>query len=300
VTWNLEPTWGEIRASADVGIILNDFYSWDVTDLTADWLNGVHPNYGMEIIGDERIQQRERAFAPREAAENFPRLRVDYTVVDDDLPPIVTVDPLPDYSRRSFTVSWSGHDQGPAGIDYYDVQYRVDGGSWIDWQVGVELTSAEFMNGENGRFYEFRARGVDTAGNVELFGAPEAATLVDTIPPTTTVDPLPPVVSDSTFFVSWTGSDGDGSGIRYYDIRTRFNDGPWSLWLAETLSTGETFTAMQGDGIYEFEARAVDNAGHVEQFHGVAEAATVVDAEAPFIRPWIWLPLVMNSTTVGQ
>jgi hypothetical protein len=299
VTWNTEPAWGEIRSTADVGSA-EQFYSWDVTSLTDDWLTGAQPNYGMEIIGDERIQERERAFYSREALQNFPRLRVDYTVVQDTLPPIVTVNPLPDFTRRHFTVSWSGVDQGPAGIAYYDVQYRVDGGAWIDWQMGVTTTSAEFMDGENGRLYEFRARGVDNVGNVQPFDGPQTATVVDTLPPEATMDPLPPITHETSFYISWTGTDHGGSGIQYFDVRVRFNGGDWVIVLEHTILADTVFDATEGDGVYEFEVRAADNVNNLEPFSAVGEASTAVDVVPPFVEPKVWLPMAEEEAMVGR
>ncbi|MEZ4682654.1 MAG: DNRLRE domain-containing protein [Caldilineaceae bacterium] len=187
VTWNGEPDWAAVRDSTFVGTT-PQWYEWEVPDLVQGWVDGTFPNHGVELIGDERVQQRERIFYARETnTDYFPQLVVDYDVVTDQAPPVVTVEALPDYSGRSFAVRWSGEDVGDAGIAYYDVQYRVDGGDWVDWQFGVTDTVEEFMNGQNGHTYEFRARGVDQAGNVELFGDPEAETVVDTAPPASTV-----------------------------------------------------------------------------------------------------------------
>jgi hypothetical protein len=83
VTWNTEPTWGEIRAHAPVGNAL-DWYEWNLTSLVADWVDGAHVNDGIEIIGDERVRRRERVFYSRETGTDlFPRLIVDYTRLDD-------------------------------------------------------------------------------------------------------------------------------------------------------------------------------------------------------------------------
>jgi hypothetical protein len=95
------------------------------------------------------------------------------------------------------------------------------------------------------------------------------------------------------FTVTWTGED-DGSGIRYYDTRYRFNDGSWVLWQDQTLVTGTTFTAMN-DGVYDFEARAVDEIGNAEAFTGRPEASIIVDVEAPFVQPRAWLPLISRN-----
>jgi len=279
VTWNREPDWREIRARADVGSAV-DWYAWDVTGLVQDWVDRTHANHGMEIIGDETVQQRERAFYSRETTNQYyPRLVVNYTVFHDDQPPIVSVNALPDIVDRDFVVSWSGKDPGGSGIASYDVQYRVDGGAWANWIVDATASSATFAAGQDGRFYEFRARGEDRAGNVELFGAPEASTTVDAEPPSTSVDPLATYTTRSSFTVSWTGHD-DGSGIQYFDVRYRFEGGSWIPWQQQTLATSATFNAFK-DGAYAFEARAVDEFGLVEDFTGQPEAATWVDTEPP-------------------
>lgn len=293
VTWNLEPTWGPIRAENEVGSAVT-WYEWDVTELVGDWVARTADNHGLEILCDERVQQRERAFYSRETTNNlYPRLVVDYTDFNDTEPPTVTVDSLPAFVGRDFTVSWSGKDPGGSGIASYDVQYRVNGGDWVDWLVDVTFSSAVFAAGRDGKFYEFRARGEDRAGNVEQFGPSEASTTVDADPPVTVVDSLPTITRTTTFTISWTGED-DGSGIHYYDTRYRFNRGAWVLWQDHTLVTATTFTAMN-DGVYDFEARAVDEVGNREAFTAEPEASIIVDAEPPFAEPKAWLPLVFRN-----
>lgn len=296
VTWNSEPAWTPIDDVAHVGSETEQWYTWQVDDVAATWINGTEENYGLEIIGDETIQQRERAFYSRETVSDFfPQLIVEYIVSDDTTPPESAVDPLPDYVGRSFIVSWDGSDnENGSGIATYDIQYRVDEGEWQNWLVETTETSAVFDNGENGRFYQFRARAVDVAGNVESFGKPEASTTIDSVPPTAVVDPLPARTDELTIFVSWSGSDGAaGSGIQFYDVRYRFNGGAWVLWQSQTIDTAVVFTASQ-DGLYEFEARAVDNRNQIEPFTQQPEAAVMVDAVAPFITPRLYLPTVLN------
>jgi hypothetical protein len=294
VTWNREPEWGEIRAESDVGSALA-WYEWDVAALVGDWVAGTHVNHGMEIIGDERVQQRERAFYSRETTNEFyPRLVIDYTDFQDTEPPIVTVNDLPPFVGRDFTVSWSGKDPGGSGIASYDVQYRVNGGDWEDWITGATLSSAVFAAGRDGGFYEFRARAEDRAGNVEPFGPPEASTTVDAKPPTTVMDPLPTITGSTSFTVSWTGYD-EGTGIHHYDVQYRFNQGDWNLRYPQTLATSALFSAVHGDGIYDFEARAVDQFGLQESFVDQPEASVIVDAEPPFVVPRIWLPLIVHG-----
>lgn len=293
VTWNTEPTWTAVDSTAAVGSALT-FYEWPLTDVVEGWHTDLYPNYGVEIIGDETIQQRERAFYSRETSTNlYPILFVDYTANGDTLPPDTTVDPLPDYTKRNFTVSWTGTDPGGSGIAYYDVQVQFNDGAWGDWLTGVTQTSAEYGDGEDGTKYAFRVRGVDNAGNVEPYGPAEASTIVDTMPPNVTVDPLPAVINTDTFAVTWSGNDS-ASGIQYYDVQYRYNGGPWVLWQAATTATGATF-AGASEGVYEFEARGVDNLDQVESFQNMAEASIAIDTEAPFIEPTLYLPIIFQE-----
>ncbi|HSM55211.1 MAG TPA: DNRLRE domain-containing protein, partial [Candidatus Sulfomarinibacteraceae bacterium] len=286
VTWNTEPIRGDIWDTTDVGSAITT-YSWDVTDLVRSWYEGSLENNGLQLEGDEQqAQPRERAFYARETeTEFYPRLIVTYGT---DVPD-VRVDELPLYSRRTFTVSWTNH--GPdEGLSHYDLQYRVDGDEWIPWlsEIPAGTTSADFV-GEDGRLYEFRARGVQEGGVAEPFGAAEASTTVDTAPPNVTVNSLPVLTNEASFTVSWSGED-EGSGIAYYDVQYRFNGGQWLPWQQQTLATSATFSAMR-DGLFEFEARGVDEVGNVEPFSNQPEAGILVDVEPPFIEPAQWLPV---------
>lgn len=288
VTWHTEPDWGDVWDTTAVGSQNMAAYTWDITGLVIDWLEGNIDNNGVELAGNESPEDaKERAFYASETKTNlYPRLLVSY----DTTQPEVRVDPLPLYSPRTFNVSWTNY--GDDDLAYYDIQYRVDGGNWVDWLSGVDpnITSADFT-GIDGRTYEFRARGVDDAGNAEPFAGAEAATTVDATAPVTTVKSLPLLTNEASFTLSWEVEEDHGSPIVYYDVQYRFNGGAWVPWQQQTLATSATFTA-QRDGFFEFEARAADEAGNIEPFHNEPEADIMVDAEPPFIVPRIWTPLI--------
>jgi hypothetical protein len=301
VTWNTEPDWGPAYANTTIDSEVG-WYEWEITDLVTEWAAGTVTNHGMQIIGDEGPERaRERVFYSREiTAAGSPRLVIDYTVTP---PPIVTVEPLPEWVTAAFTVSWSVVTPGPHPIAHYDVQFRVDGGDWIDWIEAATFTEAEFV-GVHARTYDFRARGVDTADITQLFGPAQASTTVDDLPPVSSINPLPAVITQTTFLVSWSGED-EHSGIANYDVNYRFAGGAWTPWLLSTTLEQALFDAVavvgpEVDGLYEFEVRATDNAGNVEAFTGEPEAAVILDIEPPHVVPRLWLPVIVYNATSSE
>jgi hypothetical protein len=240
----------------------------------------------------------ERVFYSLNAGNDlYPRLVIDYTVNLDTTAPVVTVDPLPQYVSANFNVTWSGTDIGGSGIDYYDVQYMIPGQGWQNWQMHTTANAAMFYGGQNGVTYEFRARGVDWAGNVQAFGGVQAQTMVDSVAPYAAVDALPQYSFYPAFYVTWNGSDNaGGSGIAYYDVQYRVNGGSWRNWHLNVSFTSAQLTGAQDSTFYEFRVRAVDNVGNAQAF-GEPQAATTVETAPPtsIILPFP-TPVVHNDS----
>lgn len=88
--------------------------------------------------------------------------------VFDAAAPSSSVIALPLYqTSTSFPVSWSGWDDA-SGLASYDVQYRIGGGTWTDWQIGATHTSTVF-SGAVGQTYYFQCRATDQLANVESY-----------------------------------------------------------------------------------------------------------------------------------
>lgn len=103
----------------------------------------------------------------------------------DLLAPTSAMAPLLPISPATFTVSWSGSDNGPAGLRDYDIQVREDNGPWMDWQLGTTATSLPYT-GVGGHTYAFRCRARDNVFNLEPYrDLPDAATTVEDWPPPT-------------------------------------------------------------------------------------------------------------------
>jgi hypothetical protein len=126
----------------------------------------------------------------------------------------------------------------------------------------------------NGQTYYISAR-------VFVLGAPaqQSATsdgiTADLAAPSSSVSPLAPTQTSTTFTVNWSGSDGTGSGILSYDIEYQEDGGQWMPWLLGTTQTSSSFTGNPG-GTYGFRSRARDVAGNVEAYPAIPDATTQI------------------------
>ncbi len=95
----------------------------------------------------------------------------------------------------------------------------------------------------------------------------------DTLPPTSSVEPLPSA-SAPRFEVRWGGED-PGSGITSYDVFYNVDGGALMAWITDTLSASAPFTGTV-DSTYGFAVRARDRAGNVEPNPCEPQAQTTV------------------------
>ena len=254
----------------------------DARGVVQAWLSGSQSNFGVIITGDEVPSAgRWRVFRFRETSDP-PRLVINFTANCDTVPPTATVQSLPRFSAAQFTVAWSGQDFAPSGcqpsgIANYDVQYRINGGSWVTWHTRTTRTSATFNNlAPNGAFVEFRARATDNAGNVGQYtSVAQASTTVDSQPPVATMNPLTPIQIATSFVVNWSGTD-NLSGIASYDVEFTLDEGPWQPLVSNTLATSFQLTGARAGQSYGFRVRATDTVGNVQAWSQTAQAETVV------------------------
>lgn len=292
--WNNQPDIGSLRGSGTLERTRN-FYPIDVTGLAQDWQQGDLENHGLMLVADANaLNVRGRSLASRSVTPTVFRPRLTIAFDTDDTAPSVTVDPLAANSPAQFTVSWSGgDDEDGSGLDYVDVQVRINRGEWTDWITETTATSAIYT-GQAGIFYEFRARGVDNLGNEESYGDTEASTLVG-VPAATILPFSSSFAAGNPFEVRWESVDDTVGIVTAYDIYVSYNGRSWNLWLDGTTATSAMFTAGEGDGQYGFEAVALGDNGIKEPFTAVAEASIILDQSVPFVRPELYFPLMGNS-----
>jgi hypothetical protein len=78
----------------------------------------------------------------------------------DSMAPVSWIKEIKPMDGGAFYVEWGGIDD-VSGIMSFDVQYRnVNGGDWVDWQLGTWANAALFSPPSSGTF-EFRVRARD-------------------------------------------------------------------------------------------------------------------------------------------
>ena len=190
----------------------------------------------------------------------------------------------------SLTVLGTAQDKN---FEWFKLQYASHGStSFQDIPPGQISTPVEdgvlgtldgttFSDG----IYDLRLYVRDRAGNVNT---DMVSLYVDRGPPESQVNPLPPFTKNSSFTVTWTGSDsGSGStGVQSFDIQYRDGEsGEWTDWLTGTTATSGTFMGQNGHTYY-FRSRARDWAENVEDYPSLPDAYITVDTEKPAFTAW--------------
>ena len=134
-----------------------------------------------------------------------------------------------------------------------------------------------------GRYvFTINASGVkDLAG---LVGSNSLSTtwLVDTTPPTSTVEPLPAITTSPEVLVFLSGNDLSGtgeslsSGISSYAIYVSVNGESYNLWTTLPTSIQSAVYPGHNGETYSFYSIATDNAGNVQPTPSGAQAVTKV------------------------
>jgi hypothetical protein len=119
---------------------------------------------------------------------------------------------------------------------------------------------------------------------------------IDAAPPTSAIDPLPPVITTTTFTVSWSGEDdAGGAGVGSYFIYMSEDGGPFTPALTRTTAVSMTVEGEYGRA-YSFYSVAYDNVGR-RQLPPYAPQTVALKEEDP-LDPGpahqIYLPLIVR------
>ena len=206
-----------------------------------------------------------------------------FVIIDGDAP-TATASPLPAYENSAtFNVGYTATDGSGVGVGNVTLWWRK-GGAWNVYatQPGGATGTFSFTASAGDGVYEFAATADDLAGNTESNpgNSNESWTALDTVRPTSHVDPQPTYRNTATFLVTWA-PDGGVTDIAGYEIQYNHAGGGWTLWLVVGAgTTSATFTANPAWGVYEFRSKAVDVAGNYEIPSG-NDTWTIVDTEPP-------------------
>lgn len=102
---------------------------------------------------------------------------------------------------------------------------------------------------------------------------------IDVTAPVSAVTALPAQTTQTSFTVSWAGTDS-GSGIASYNIYTSTNGGAFTLWQSAVSTTSATFTGTVGN-TYGFLSQATDKVGNVEALRTMADTTSEIVASLP-------------------
>jgi RHS repeat-associated protein len=109
---------------------------------------------------------------------------------------------------------------------------------------------------------------------------PQVVNTIDASPPESSVKPLPSSTTSTSFSVSWTGSDGAGSGIASYNVYVSDNGGAFKPFVTGTTKTSATFKGQVGH-TYRFFSVATSNVELVQPTPTTAQATTTVHPAPP-------------------
>ncbi|WP_240903755.1 DNRLRE domain-containing protein [Chengkuizengella sediminis] len=80
-TWNSQPSLGGVEEFTASTNTVNEYWEWEITQLTKDWYNGVQENFGFMLIQwGEEVQSPYRTFNSVNSGNMTPRISINYTV----------------------------------------------------------------------------------------------------------------------------------------------------------------------------------------------------------------------------
>lgn len=186
-------------------------------------------------------------------------------------------------NSRTVTFAW----QEALRTDNYRLQITIDpnwGTLLLDQSLAAGVLQYTYTFAEEYATVYWRVVATGPYGSNEA----RQEFYIDTTPPTSVVNSLATVTTDTKFTVNWSGSDGR-VGLRWYHIQVRDGnrtDSRWLDWLVNTINTAELFIGEAGHTYY-FRSRAMDTLGTWEEWPaGDGDSYTLVDPTA--IPPTTW------------
>jgi hypothetical protein len=290
--WYISPVSVTLTCNDPGGDVSGCDQTWYCNDTSNSCSPNIEYTGSFDISGEGLNYVR---FMSSDNAENveFPEGSISFQI--DMNPPDSWVDPLPAWTTLNFfDVSWNGDDGGGSGIDFFDIQYRIEErtGSvvqpWTAWISPMNPGTQPFgPANDNNRTYLFRIKATDLAGQTEVFsGPPYSNTTMDLVAPVTSIDDPGTYQTTDDFPLTINGLEGE-SGMARFNCEAKppgFGWGPISGVCDEPAENMEsvTITCYSGiDGTYEFRCNGTDIAGNTG---GYSQVSTIVDRTPPTVH----------------
>lgn len=192
----------------------------------------------------------------------------------DHTPPVSALQPLAaNQTSTAVQLRWNGSDN-LSGIDHYNLQWQQDNGAWVNYTPDPGSTAAQaWFIGQASRSYGFRLRGVDLAGNTELY--PSQAEVTTSIPNITTLCSTPDVWENNntpaTAKVIMAGGPPQTHNFCNPTAQDRLNDEDWLK-----------FSTMSGYGYVVQITPLSDSAAVILELYA-GDGATLLNSVSPQI-----------------
>ena len=202
--------------------------------------------------------------------------------------PIASASIILDTTPPTLTMSMQGGAVYTTAREVNVAMVAVDISGLAQMQLGEDPTlagaaSAPFANGTSWTLSPgdglkvLFGRVIDIAGNRGPITY--ASIVLDTVPPTSAMDPLAAVSRDEDVVVSWRGVDAT-AGVALFDVQCSDNGGVWTDLLVGTNSTRTTFKGEDGH-TYSFRVRSQDIAGNREAYPEAVTDGVRIDIPEP-------------------
>jgi hypothetical protein len=225
------------------------------TDNGVTWTTGTSLTFPAPLDGSDDGSHIV-LYRSTDAAGNLEALK-SATVNIDAAPPTTSVSGLDSaWSNGPVTLTFSATDigSGPAST-----QYSTDNGT--TWTTGTSVTIPAPSDGSGDGLHTVLYGSTDNFGHVET---PKSCTVgIDTTAPTTTQSGADMAWHSSDVTVSFTGSDGSGSGVAYTQYRV---DG--GAWTRGTSVVVPAPSNGDNDGVHAVDYRSTDIAGNLGSVQG--------------------------------
>ncbi|MEW5803163.1 MAG: CARDB domain-containing protein [bacterium] len=200
--------------------------------------------------------------------------------------------PLPEQSKESFIVTWTGRDDaGGSGVAAYDIYFSENGAEPKLWLSQTQAQGGMFA-GQGGKTYAFFSQAADNVGNREqapaqpdartrtLVNAPPLAPSVNLPGRMSSVTTLTPILSVNN------GHDPDGDPLSYeFEIYLNPDLTPPAIASVKGLPEGAPITSWQLETAlientwYSWRARAFDGVSYSEWMQAATFVVNLEDKE---------------------